>query len=521
MKCQGLRDLWPEMDSFGLRINVPRARMRILAYVAMIAGAAGALAQPQPASLANRLKSAADDTMANVTGFLGEVGLGPAAQDVLNRSLSPADAKLDRNVPLGLFDAWKAAFVNDPQLRAARAALASGRERVPQAKSQLMPSVQYSAGRFKNESERNSVSFLGTPQTTTERYFSQNETLALRQPLFRQVQKYQVRQASFVVGEAEAGLARETQNLGVRLGSAYFEALLALDHLRLVDAQRLFLTTQLDAVQKGLRAGLGTRTDVDEVQARLDLLIAQSLEANQQVDLTQRQLQSIVGSPFSGLAQLDPQRFELLSPLPGTVDEWISLALESSPEIRALSAQQGAAREEIAKSRAGHLPTLDAIVQVQRSRSENANLPQSGYVNTSIGFQFNLPLYQGGYVSSVSRQAQADFERISELLEATRRELGIRVHKEYRGVTEGLARVKALEVAVRSADVALDSARKSLAAGVRTTVDVLNAQQQRVQVSRDLSQARYMTLLAKIRLEALAGRIDDGLMERLGRSVSR
>jgi outer membrane protein/protease secretion system outer membrane protein len=259
---------------------------------------------------------------------------------------------------------------------------------------------------------------------------------------------------------------------------------------------------------------------VDEVQARLDLLIAQSLEANQQVGLTQRQLQSIVGSPFSGLAQLDPQRFELLSPLPGTVDEWISLALESSPEIRALSAQQGAAREEIAKSRAGHLPTLDAIVQVQRSRSENANLPQSGYVNTSIGFQFNLPLYQGGYVSSVSRQAQADFERISELLEATRRELGIRVHKEYRGVTEGLARVKALEVAVRSADVALDSARKSLAAGVRTTVDVLNAQQQRVQVSRDLSQARYMTLLAKIRLEALAGRIDDGLMERLGRSVS-
>ena len=88
-------------------------------------------------------------------------------------------------------------------------------------------------------------------------------------------------------------------------------------------------------------------------------------------------------------------------------------------------------------------------------------------------------------------------------------------------MTEGLARVKALEVAVRSADVALDSARKSLAAGVRTTVDVLNAQQQRVQVSRDLSQARYMTLLAKIRLEALAGRIDDGLMERLGRSVSR
>jgi outer membrane protein/protease secretion system outer membrane protein len=94
--------------------------------------------------------------------------------------------------------------------------------------------------------------------------------------------------------------------------------------------------------------------------------------------------------------------------------------------------------------------------------------------------------------------------------------LGIRVHKEHRGITEGIARVQALEVAVRSADVAVDSARKSVAAGTRTVLDVLNAEQQRVQVLRDLAQARYMTLMATVRLMALAGRIDEGVMQSVG-----
>lgn len=466
------------------------------------------------------IRSATNSATGYLSEALGEVGLGPKAAELTRKTLALPDVSVDATVPMGLFSAWRAAKVNDPQLRAARAALSSGRERVPQAQAQLRPSVQYSAGRFKNESERDTVNFLGVPQTTSDKYFSQNETLALRQPLFRQIQQSQLRQASYVVEEAEAGLVRETQNLGVRLATAFFDALLAGDQLSLVEAQRQFLVTQLDAARKGLQAGLGTRTDVDEVQARLDLLMAQALEAQQQAELSQRQLQSIVGTAYPSLARLDPSRFESGLPAPGPLEDWISRAMDTSPEIRSLTAQQGAAREEIAKARAAHLPTLDAVVQVQRSRSENANLPQSGYVNASVGLQLNLPLYQGGFVTSQSRQAQADFERVSELLEATRRELSIRVHKEYRGVTEGLARVRALQTALKSADVALDSARKSFAAGVRTTVDVLNAQQQGVQVSRDLAQARYVTLLSTVRLQALAGGLNDEVMERLGRPVS-
>ena len=72
-------------------------------------------------------------------------------------------------------------------------------------------------------------------------------------------------------------------------------------------------------------------------------------------------------------------------------------------------------------------------------------------------------------------------------------------------MTEGLLRIRALEQAVRSAQQALLSNQKSLAAGSRTTLDVLNAEQQKTTALRDLAQARYRYLLAGLRLQTLAG----------------
>jgi outer membrane protein/protease secretion system outer membrane protein len=101
---------------------------------------------------------------------------------------------------------------------------------------------------------------------------------------------------------------------------------------------------------------------------------------------------------------------------------------------------------------------------------------------------------------------------------ALQEDLSVRVHREYRGVTEGLARIRGLEVALRSAEVALESARRSQAAGVRTALDVLNAEQQRRQVLRDLAQARYQLLASAVRLHALAGSAEEatiGLVDSL------
>jgi outer membrane protein/protease secretion system outer membrane protein len=99
----------------------------------------------------------------------------------------------------------------------------------------------------------------------------------------------------------------------------------------------------------------------------------------------------------------------------------------------------------------------------------------------------------------------AEQTRAEESLEALRRDLGVRVHKEYRGVSEGVMRVRALEQAVRSAEQMMKSTEMSLKAGSRTQLDVLNAQQQFTLTLRDLAQARYIYLISKVRLAALVG----------------
>ncbi len=406
---------------------------------------------------------------------------------------------------LDLSQAYQAALEQDASLRAVRAATDAKRERLPQARAQLLPNLSASASRNQNRLERTTPNFLGEAVTTQERYGSSSESLTLRQPLFRKLQMADYRQAQAQVDDANAVLEKELQNLAVRVSTAYFEALLAEEQLALVLAQKLAYATQLDAARKRFAGGAGTRTDVDEAQAALDLNFAQELEARQNMDYTRRQLQTLTNQPVDKLAPLDAAKLRLVQPAPARVEDWTERAELSSPEIQSLKAQVEAARQEVEKARAGHYPTLDAIAQWSRSNSENVNSVNTRYTNRSVGVQLNVPLYSGGYVNSTVRQALADQERAEQALEATRRDLGVRVHREYRGVTEGVLRVRALEQAVRSAEQVVISNRRSFEAGSRTLVDTLNAEQQKVSAQRDLAQARYMYLVSRVKLQALAG----------------
>jgi len=421
--------------------------------------------------------------------------------------------------PLGLLDAWRLAIDNDPTLRAAGAAASAGRETLPQAMSQLLPNIAAGAARSTNNVNRDALDVLGQTVSSRNHYISKNETLTFRQPIFRQPQWVGMRQARHQVEDAEAMFEREFQNLAVRVASAYFDFMQARDQAQLLESQSEFLQSRLTAASRAITSGTGTRTDLDDAQVRFDLNRAQRLEATQAIQARRRQLQAIVNRPIGDLPSLDPGRLNLGPPMPGTPEAWVLLAIDGSPEMRSARARLEAATEEVRRTQAGHLPTVDAIAQWQRSRNEVITQPQTGYTNASIGIQMNLPLYSGGYTESTVREARAQQVRFSELLEATKLDLGVRVHTEYNAITEGIDRIKALEVAARSADVALDSARKSVLAGVRSSLDVLNAQQQRVQVLSVLAQARYGLLLARVRLLSLVGQIDESSFAPISESL--
>ena len=101
----------------------------------------------------------------------------------------------------------------------------------------------------------------------------------------------------------------------------------------------------------------------------------------------------------------------------------------------------------------------------------------------------------------------AERASVEHQLESVRLDLGVRVHKEYRNITEGILKIQALEQAVRSADQLVLSNQKSFQAGSRTVVDILNAEDRRSVARRDLARERYRYLLARVTLFALIDEI--------------
>ena len=404
--------------------------------------------------------------------------------------------------------AYEAALQHDATILAERAAAQAAQERLPQALSQRRPSLSLSAGQNRNHLESQTANMLGQRSVSERYYDSNNAALQLRQPLYRPAILAQIKQARAQVQDADAVLDVNENDLLERVAQAYFDALLGQVQLDLASAQKTAFAAQLQSAQKGFAAGVGMRTDVDEAQARMDLAHAQVLQAQQALDLARRRLALLLGVPVVQLVQLadlDTQRFAPSAPVPTSAEQWIALAEESSPQLQALRARLRAAQAEVDKAQAGHKPTLDVVATVSRSDSDSVTSINTVYKQKYVGVQLNVPLYAGGYVSSTVRQALAEVQRMQQTLEAAQRDLSNQVYEQFSAMTEGVLRIAALEQAVRSAQQALLSSQKSLQAGARTTVDVLNAEQQLTVAQRDLAQARYGYVLAHLKLQMLAG----------------
>lgn len=401
---------------------------------------------------------------------------------------------------LDLSAATAAALANDAGIQAARFSTESQLERLPMAKAQLLPNVTLSGSVNNNQLE--STTNFGV---SDDSYVSRNLTLAVRQPLYRPNLWKGMEQAQSMVEDASAVLRVEEQNLMMKVAAAYFDALQTEDQLKLLEAQRTLTLSQLDAARKALAAGTGTRTDIDEAQARLDMAQAQVLEARQNADFTRRTLSAMVQQPADVLATLDPNRLDLQALNPTDLQAWLDDAQNNSPELQALTARVRSAELEVDKATAGHKPTLDAVAQLSSSESENVTRLFTKYKQQSLGVQFNLPLYAGGYISAQVRSAIAEASRARMQLEATRRDLHLRVQREHRGITENASKIQALQQAERSTAQLIESTRMSHKAGVRTVIDILNAELQHLLVKRDLAQARHLYTVSLVRLWALTG----------------
>ena len=417
-----------------------------------------------------------------------------------------------------LLGAYRQALENDANFLAARANAEATREAVPQARAGLLPNLSFSGSRTKNNTDITQNTILG-PRTSHFDYIAEGQNLTLRQPLYRRANLAQYRQAEAQVAGAELTLDKERQNLAARVAAAYFDVLAAQDQLRFAAEAKKAYYEQWQRAVAMLDKGAGTRTDRDETKARYDGVAAQEIDAANAVDLAERTLASITSRPVpaAALARLDARRLPLEAPTPASFDEWAALAENTNPELGSLRYGIEVYTQEVDKQRSGHLPTLDLIAQRSYSASESVSIIGSEYNTSLVGIQVSIPLYSGGAVMSAERQAQAGLERARQQYEAGRRQITLNLRREFNNVTVGIARVRALEEAYKSAALALGSTEMGVKAGTRNTLDVLNARQQVYGAQRDLGKARYDYVVARLRLKAAAGTLGEDDIETVNR----
>ena len=420
-----------------------------------------------------------------------------------------------------LLQVYREAQRNDAVFAAARHALEAGRERQPQGLALLLPTLNLTANATRNRVEVDSRDTLLLPSFT--RYpESAGYTLTFTQPIFRQQNWLQYQQGGHQVRQAEATFGQAYQDLIIRVSQAYFDVLAAHDTLALVRAQKTATAEQLAQAKRNFEVGTATITDTHEAQARYDLIAAQEIAAQNDLETKRRTLQLIVGKEPGELAELR-RDVKLSPPNPPDMQSWVELAEKQGYPVQIAEATAEVAALEARRASAAHLPTLDFVASHGQSGQNATNESSVGRDNTLtvIGLQLAMPLYQGGGINSREREAAALSSRAKEDLENARRGAALSARQNYLLVINGIAVVEALEQALISSQSALDSNKLGYEVGVRINIDVLNAQQQLFLTRRDLAVARYNLITNNLRLKAAAGSLREEDLEPINRALIR
>jgi outer membrane protein len=406
-----------------------------------------------------------------------------------------------------LLNVYREAQLQDAVYAGAKAQYIAAQERLPQGRALLLPNVNFQAGT--NYNDLNTDYPSGIFVSGQRDFYDYNYGVTLTQPIYRRANSLTYEQAKIQVKQAENQLSAASQDLMTRVTQAYFDVLLARANLNTIRSQKTAVAEQLEQAKRNFIVGTATITDSREAQARYDLVVAQELGAENDLEVRMRALEQIIGKPAGELAGLSLP-VTLNPPDPVDMNAWVEQAYQSSLQVALSQQSLELAAREVDKSRAGHYPTLDAVGSLAQNYANSSAQGIASDVRAFIvGLQLNIPLYQGGAIDSRVREAIANQEKARQDVENAKRTVALQTRQAYLGVTSGLGQVKALEQAVASTQLQLESTKLGQEVGVRTAVDVLNADQQLAIARRDFAQSIYNTILNQLKLKAAVGKLTE------------
>lgn len=456
------------------------------------------------------MRKQAMKTRANARWAGARVRAGKPALARLAVMLAMALGSVQAAHAVGLMDAYEAALDHDPQFagavqekRAADANVAIGR-------SYLLPNLSASYANYRNWNgvTQYDPSCYNGVCSGQQDYHSYTGAVQLRQPLinFEGIARYRYGKATALAGDATFN--DRSEDLVVRVLTAYTDAAFALDQVALATAQQTTFDAQLASNEALYKNGQGTRTDILETSSKLELARADLADAQDNLDNASHALEALTGlNATLDVASLDRlnEHFEPALPSPPDFAQWRDIALDSNADLIAQRHNVEAAHEQLNVIRAGYLPRVDIVASIGKQQSSTLDTVGQRYLTKQAGIEITIPLYSGGMVQASSEQASANYARAEDdLLDKTNKVM-LELRKQFNLCNSSMTRIQALEKAVESATLQITATRKSVEAGVRTNVDVLTATQQLYQAKRDLARARYQYMVANLQLKHAAG----------------
>ncbi len=399
-----------------------------------------------------------------------------------------------------LNDALAAAYSNNPTIRAARAQVRALDEGVSQAKSGYRPSIE-ATGSVARVNSQQTVNFAGFPTERNDTYTSKNASVALVQPLFSGFKTVNgVRQAKNEVNAGRAQLTETEQQVLLAAATAYMDVIRDEAILELNRNNVQVLTRQLEASKDRFRVGEITRTDVAQSEARLARAVSDRTKAEGALAVSRAAYNRVVGQMPGSLTA--PKE---VNSVPATEQAALEIALQDSPALNAARYNDKAASNAVAVAKGGFLPELSLRAEYSRGWDQSSFV--SDGETKQIMAQLTIPIYQAGVQSSAVRQArQINSQRRLQVTEA-QRQVTEAVRNAWEALAEAEARITSDKSQVRANEIALDGVRQEAEVGSRTTLDVLNAEQELLNSRVSLTGSQHDRAVAKFQLLAAIGRL--------------
>ena len=433
-----------------------------------------------------------------------------------------------------LLDAWRAAQQADLEYRAAQSARDAGAARREQGASLWRPSLQFSGtlGVANNETTTRGAQFaapgMGSANgvdfdTSINGGTATRWALQARQPLVNRERDAHKRQLELAADIAEIEWSGAQQSLMLRTAERYFDLVLAAETLRVLERQQLSVARENAEAKDRFRLGDVPVTDTHEAAARLEAVRAQVLAAQTQLELARAAFADVTGIAGAELKTPVAMAGAGAQP-PQPLAQWLAEAKARNPQLRAQHAAVEVAEREAAKYDALASPTLDIVAQVGQDRLNGSGDfgDASNRQNSAlIGLQLNVPLYTGGYRGARQVETLRLAEKAATDAERAAQQVALQTRAAWLGLTAGAGRVAALEDALTASRARLDATRVGRAAGERTTLDLLNAENDAAGAELALLQARVKLLLDRLRLDALAGQLDEARLSAVNSALAQ